>query len=54
MSLNEVLKSLGLAHCPGRYGLEDIVDSAGAVLFTGDAGRTWDWLRATGRYTTKT
>lgn len=54
MSLNEVLKSLGLSHRTSRHGLEDIVDSAGAVLYAGSAGQTWNWLRATGRYTSKT
>ena len=54
MTLNEVLKSLGLSHRPSRHGQEDNVDSVGTVLFTGSAGQTWNWLRATGRYTTKT
>jgi hypothetical protein len=49
MSLNETLKSLGYYTIPvkGDWCAKHIL-FAGSVVFTGDAGEVWEWLRKSG------
>lgn len=45
-SLTEALFAAGFTHRPGRMYQQEILDAAGAVVFTGTAGDTWAWLKA--------
>lgn len=46
LSLNATLERLGIQRADAKFGLYDHVDASGVVLFTGNAGRCWDWLRS--------
>lgn len=47
LSLNATLERLGIQRAEDTFGYCDYVDATtGVVLFTGDAGRCWDWLRS--------
>lgn len=46
LTLNATLERLGIQRAQAEFGFYDHVDASGVVLFTGDAGRCWEWLRS--------
>lgn len=52
LTLNQVLTRLGYTTRPARREhSKDILDGAGAVVFTGVSHNTWEWLRRTKQVT---
>lgn len=49
LTLNQTLASLGLSHRLKHHMTHEVLDRSGCVLFSGDVGAIWVWLRREGK-----